>query len=80
VEGLREGQRKGMALGQRKGMALGQRKGSCNTLVTQMSKRFGRIPQDVRKKLEAATDAQINRWAVRLLDAPTLGDVFKPVR
>jgi hypothetical protein len=88
VEGLREGQRKGlelgqrkgMELGQRKGMELGQRKGSCNTLVTQMAKRFGRIPQDVRKKLEGATDAQIKRWAVKLLDAPTLDDVFKPAR
>ncbi|MEY2621886.1 MAG: hypothetical protein RIT26_1706 [Pseudomonadota bacterium] len=45
-----------------------------------MSKRFGRIPQEVREKLEGATDAQINRWAVRLLDAPRLEDVFKPAR
>lgn len=75
-EGLREGQQKGVKLGLREG----KREGVCHTMVTLMQKRFGSIPKDVRQKLDDASDAQMSRWALRLLDAPTLEDVFKRAR
>ncbi|MEY2661246.1 MAG: hypothetical protein RLZZ123_2418, partial [Pseudomonadota bacterium] len=61
----------------REGKREGKREGVCHTMVTLMQKRFGSIPKDVRQKLDDASDAQMSRWAVRLLDAPTLEDVFK---
>ena len=64
----------------REGKREGKREGVCHTMVTLMQKRFGSIPKDVRQKMDDASDAQMSRWALRLLDAPTLEDVFKRAR
>ena len=44
----------------------------------QLARRFGPLPVGVRQRLENATPGQLEVWAEKLLDAPTLDDVFKP--
>ena len=43
-----------------------------------LSKRFGPLSDDTRQRLTQATSDQLETWAERLLDAPTLSAVFEP--
>ncbi|MEY2661602.1 MAG: hypothetical protein RLZZ123_2774, partial [Pseudomonadota bacterium] len=77
-EGISMGKREGISLGKREGLAIGERKGISKTLLTLLRLRFGRIPKGIQQKLSDATEAQIKHWVTRLLNAPTLDDVFQP--
>lgn len=46
-------------------------------LLRQLETRFGvAAARRLRARLEKATESQLDRWAIRLLLAPTLGAVF----
>lgn len=47
------------------------------TLRRQLAKRFGAIPPSFDKRIESGTEADLERWLVRILDAPTLEAVFE---
>ncbi len=78
AEGIKIGKREGISMGKREGLAIGERKGISKTLLTLLRLRFGRIPKGMQQKLSDATEAQIKHWVTRLLNAPTLDDVFQP--
>ena len=42
----------------------------------QLQRRFGPLPEWVEERLQGAGEAQLERWAERLLEAPTLAEVF----
>jgi len=46
-------------------------------LVPALPRRFGPLPKVARSGLENATPAQLDNWADRVLDAPTLDDVLR---
>lgn len=46
-------------------------------LLQQLETRFGAAARRLRPRLQQATDAQLDRWALRLLEAPTLAAVFE---
>jgi hypothetical protein len=50
--------------------------GRVELLLSQLTKRFGAVPDAVRARLQAASTAELERWAIRLLDARSLDDVF----
>ncbi len=50
--------------------------GGARLLVKQLSAKFGDLPAEYRARLEAATSDLLERYAVRLLGAPTLAEVF----
>ena len=61
-----------MERGAARGKARGERKAVRRLLVH----RFGPLSTEVDARLEAADVDTLERWAERLLHAPTLGDVF----
>ncbi|MFM8444709.1 MAG: DUF4351 domain-containing protein [Methylococcus sp.] len=63
-EGWNEGQRQGQQLGE----AL--------ILRRQLTRRFGPLPDWAEQRLQGATPIELESWAERVLDAPTLEAVW----
>ena len=74
ITDLLEGERaKGVAEGVAKGVAEGMRA----TLVRLLERRFGPLPADVRAKVEAAGERQLEAWTDAVLDARSLKAVLQ---
>ena len=56
----------------RKGIRKGKREGQRALLKSQLQERFGPLPATVLSRLAAATGADLDRWARRILRAKTL--------
>jgi len=56
----------------RKGIRKGVRKGQRALLKALLEERFGPLPATVLARLAAATGADLDRWARRILRAKTL--------
>ena len=57
-------------------MAEGKAEGKAETLSRQLTRRFGPLPEWVGPRLQGATADQLDLWADRVLDAPTLPGVI----
>ena len=64
-------------LGIEKGIQQGLQQGEAALLKRPLTKRFGSLPEWVEPRLTQAGQADLERWADRVLDAPTLADVFR---
>ena len=69
---LSEGERLAIERGRLAGMA----EGKAETLSRLLTRRFGPLPEWVGPRLQGATADQLDLWADRVLDAPTLLGVF----
>jgi len=67
-----EGRRDGIAKGQLEGIVKGQRQ----TLLKQLQRKFGHVPEPITARVAAASSDDLDRWLDRILTAPTLDDVF----
>jgi hypothetical protein len=72
AKGLEQGLERGMDMGLEKGL----HKGQLNTLVRQLTRRFGPLPDAALARLQSATPDQLDLWTDRVLDAPTLEAVL----
>ena len=70
---------KGMEKGEAIGVARGKAEGSANTLIRQMSKRFGPVTPETSALIMSATIEQLDRGADAILDARSLTDVLDAV-
>ena len=61
----------------REGRTEGRTEGRAEMLSNLLTKRFGPLPGDVSARLTAASIADLDRWAVRVLDALSIADVFR---
>jgi hypothetical protein len=59
------------------GRAEGLVQGAARYLLRQLTRRFGPVPDIVQEQIDAASIEQLEIWAVRLLDARTLDEVFE---
>lgn len=59
-----------------RGRVKGERDGKILTIIEQLDRRFGGIPVRVESRVIDGSDAELKRWALRLLDATTLDEVF----
>ena len=83
-EWIREGEKKGLLLGLQQGItqgitqgiSQGISQGELAVLRRQLTRRFGPLPLWTEAKLGQAGQSQLEAWADRVLDAPTLEDVF----
>jgi hypothetical protein len=62
--------------GLREGLRQGRVEGQVEILLSQIQKRFGRIPPAVAQRLAALKPAQLKRVGLRLLDAQRIEDLF----
>jgi predicted transposase/invertase (TIGR01784 family) len=51
-------------------------RGRAKGLLEQLEKRFGPVPAEVRAKVQAADEATLSRWTLRVLDASSLAQVL----
>lgn len=61
---------------EQRGIEKGVEKGEALALQKLLTKRFGPLPPDALSKIAAASAEQLDTWMDRVLDAPTLGDIF----
>jgi predicted transposase/invertase (TIGR01784 family) len=73
----REGWAEGMEQGMEKGMEKGVQQGAVLILERLLVKRFGALPEEIRRQLAQARPEQLETWTERLLDAATLNAVFE---
>lgn len=72
AQGLEQGREQGLEQGREQGLEQGR-----HALLEQLlAHRFGPLPQSLRMRLDAASPEQLNRWAIAMLDAPSLDAVF----
>ena len=75
-KGRQEGRQEGMQEGRQEGMQKGRQEGEQILLQRMLTRRFGEIPDWAQKRLLQASPEQLEQWADRLLDVPTLDAVF----
>jgi hypothetical protein len=75
-KGLRQGLRQGLQEGLQRGLEKGRVEGRTEILHRQIRKRFGRVPSTVAERIAALKPGELNRVAVRLLDAQRIEDLF----
>lgn len=67
----------GKAEGRAEGRAEGKLEGRRAILRRQLTRKFGDLPADALEQLERASEAQLDAWAERILDASSLDDVLR---
>lgn len=75
-EGMQQGIEQGMQQGIQQGMRRGRVEGERALLERQLRRRFGRLAPEVAARLGQASADDLESWADKVLDAPTLDDVF----
>lgn len=74
----RVAQEKGIAQGIEQGIEKGIGQGQARLLTRLLEERFGPLPEPQAARLQSSTPEQLETWALRLLDAASLDDVFGP--
>jgi predicted transposase/invertase (TIGR01784 family) len=77
AKGAAIGEARGEARGQAIGEARGEIRGQRIVLIRQLKKRFGELSPSTQNKIDNATGEQLEQWALNVLDAHHLDDVFK---
>ncbi|WP_186332264.1 Rpn family recombination-promoting nuclease/putative transposase [Bordetella genomosp. 13] len=81
AEGREKGLEAGLAEGRAKGLAEGLAEGLSNgriaILELLIADRFGEVPAEVQARLRAADPGQVESWALGVLHASKLEDVFR---
>ena len=67
---------KGIEQSMQQGIQQGIELGESRVLERQLTKRFGPLSEAASQRLKNATTEQLELWADRILDAPTLAAVF----
>jgi hypothetical protein len=67
---------KGKMEGKMEGELKGKLEGKCALLERLLTRRFGPLPAWAKEQLTSATDAQLDSWAERILDAETMQEVL----
>lgn len=76
LEGRLEGLLEGRAEGREQGREQGREEGQRDILLDLMQKRFGRVPQRIRRRLTALKPDEIRAATLRVLDAQRIDDLF----
>jgi flagellar biosynthesis/type III secretory pathway protein FliH len=75
-KGMEQGLEQGLEQGIEQGMQHGKREEAAAIVAKLLTKRFGPLPESVRARMAQATLEQLDEWAERLLDAPSLDAVL----
>lgn len=77
TEWTREWKREGLEQGLEQGREQGRLEGERATVQRLLTRRFGPLPEAALARLGAADAETLGLWAERLLDAPSLDEVFQ---
>ena len=76
MEGRQEGLEEGRVEGREEGLQEGLRRAQLVILLRQLENKFGPLSSTDRQRLESANNEQRDIWALKLLNAESLTDVF----
>jgi predicted transposase/invertase (TIGR01784 family) len=76
VSFLNEARREGLREGRQEGRQQGRQEGIERTLRKLITLKFGDIPEAASKRLEQATDEQLDTWVEQILTVNSLDDLF----
>jgi len=76
-EGRREGREKGRMEGREEGRAEGRQEEAAMVLKAQLQRKFGTIPDWAAARIAQADTDTLRQWALNLLDAQRIEDVFE---
>jgi predicted transposase/invertase (TIGR01784 family) len=76
AQGRAEGRAEGRAKGRVEGKAKGKAEGKCELVLRLLTARFGSLPPTIVARVRAATARELDRLALRLLDAKSLAEIF----
>ncbi|HEU4412187.1 MAG TPA: DUF4351 domain-containing protein [Polyangiaceae bacterium] len=62
--------------GKDQGLIEGRLEGEAKVLLKQLALRFGPVPEGVEARVRSASEAELDRWAERVLTAASLDDVL----
>ncbi|MGI9229062.1 MAG: DUF4351 domain-containing protein, partial [Gammaproteobacteria bacterium] len=65
-----------LAEGRAEGIAEGIAKGEAGILTRQLQRKFGQLSEDIQQRLTQATPDDLEAWADKILDAPSLDAIF----
>ena len=71
-----EGIQRGMERGMQQGMERGRVEGERAVLERLLQRRFGRVPAAAARRLDRASQTDLEAWAENVLDADSLDEVF----
>nr|VFJ68921.1 MAG: protein of unknown function (DUF4351) [Candidatus Kentron sp. FM]VFJ69544.1 MAG: protein of unknown function (DUF4351) [Candidatus Kentron sp. FM]VFK19506.1 MAG: protein of unknown function (DUF4351) [Candidatus Kentron sp. FM] len=74
---LTEGIQQGRQEGRQEGLMEGEARGEAKLLLNLLSRRFQPLPDGVSERIHGANPNTIEIWADRVLDAKSLGEVFR---
>ena len=75
-QGLQQGRQEGRQEGRQQGRQEGRQEGEAALLQSLLARRFGALPDSVRIRLDGATVEQLESWAIKVLDARSLDEIF----
>lgn len=64
------------ARGRAEGIARGKAEGERNVLLRLLAIKLGEVPETARQRIDAADEAELIRWAERVLSAGSVEDVL----
>jgi predicted transposase YdaD len=73
---VERGRREGKLEGKAEGKLEGKLEGAAEVLIRLLTRRFGPLPPQARARVAAGSAAELERWAVRVLDAPSLDEAL----
>ncbi len=77
VKGIEQGMVKGMVKGIEQGMARGRTEAAREILARQLERRFGPLPANLARRVEAADLETLERWSLQLLDSTTAEEALR---
>ena len=63
--------------GRVEGLMRGRAEGKAETLLRQLERRFGAVPEDARARILAAPVGDLDAWLDAFVSASSLDDVFR---
>ena len=76
-EGRAEGLAEGLMRGKAEGRAEGKAEGKAETLLRQLERRFGAVPEDARARVLSAPIEDLDAWLDAIVSASSLDEVFR---
>ena len=73
---LKRERQEGRQEGLQKGLQEGLQKGASEILAALLTRKFGPLPQWAKARMAQADEASLNRWALQILEAQRIEDVF----
>ncbi|WP_162958720.1 Rpn family recombination-promoting nuclease/putative transposase [Nocardia yunnanensis] len=71
-----EGEARGRAEGEARGRAEGEARGRAETLIEQLSLKFGEVPSQAADTIRSGELSQLRTWAARVITATSIEEVF----